>query len=157
MVKDVPLTKGRFAKVDDQDYDFIMQFSWQARKSSRDSTHYAQMGVRTPTGRVTGAMARLILQLKLGRPIQDGFECDHINRDGLDNRRENLREVSHAETCRNRSTYGNNRSGVPGIGRRGNRWRAYGYRDGKRVHLGYFDTIELAKAALQEDNDDQHS
>jgi len=43
-------------------------------------------------------------------------------------------------------------SGVKGVARQGNRWKAYTSTHGKRVHLGYFPTVELAAAAVTEAN-----
>ena len=65
---------------------------------------------------------------------------DHINGDGTDNRRINLRSVTPQENCRNRRLHNNNTSGVAGVMwfPVTNRWRAQIKNKGKNNHLGYF-------------------
>lgn len=80
-------------------------------------------------------------------------QVDHINGDKLDNRPENLRDVTSQENLRNQKMYCNNTSGHTGVrwykGRR--KWRATIHVSGKRTHLGYFtskdDAIAARKAA----------
>ena len=76
-------------------------------------------------------------------------QIDHINGDRSDNRIANLRDVSHKINHRNRKRPINNSSGHMGVNlhKRIGRWQAYVNVDGKRRHLGYFDTAELAAAA----------
>lgn len=87
---------------------------------------------------------RIAFLFVLGRMPLD--QVDHINGDRMDNRWENLREVSNAENCRNRKVRSDNNSGCVGVhwesGR--NKWKAGICFDGERRHLGYFDTLELA-------------
>jgi hypothetical protein len=82
-----------------------------------------------------------------------GMETDHIDGDGLNNRRSNLRFATTSENQRNRVASANNTSG----GRKGvnfhrysGRWRASIQLNGKRRHLGYFDTPDQAHAAYCE-------
>jgi len=64
---------------------------------------------------------------------------DHINHDPTDNRIENLRPVTHQQNNFNRICKGYHRSG--------NKWRAVIYLDGKRTHIGMFETEEDARNA----------
>ncbi len=77
-------------------------------------------------------------------------EIDHINRDKADNRITNLRVVSRAENCRNRGLRRDNISGVTGVTWRPDlkRWRATISAGGRIKHIGHFDTVEAASAAL---------
>jgi len=72
---------------------------------------------------------------------------DHLNGDKQDNRWENLREVSTKENAKNMPLQKNNTSGTPGVFRVNNKWRGLLRVDGKRIHLGYFDTYEEAAKA----------
>jgi hypothetical protein len=93
------------------------------------------------------SMARTILGLEEGDPR----EVDHIvSEHKLDNRRSNLRVVTHAQNAQNRKRT----DGVSkhrGVSYRKNRksrpWVAYGCKEGKQVHLGFFDREEDAAAA----------
>lgn len=80
----------------------------------------------------------------------EGHEVDHINQNPLDNRRENLRVVSHQENCRNRGKR-RTKSTSEWLGvcwsREKGRWKAAIRVDGRALHLGYFsDEREAAQA-----------
>ena len=140
MTKEIPLTQGKFALVDDDMYDELNRPKWFAYKHGR--TFYARRNIRNNGKQVTIQMHRQVLGLIPG----DGKECDHISRNGLDNRRENLRIASHTTNTRNRRKRVDNSSGHNGVywNTQTNKWRAQIEVDDKRIHLGYHD--ELADA-----------
>ena len=76
---------------------------------------------------------------------------DHINRDGCDNRIENLREVTAKEQSANTGLSKANTSGVKGVSflKARNKWRASMNLTGKKVNLGTFNTLQEAVAASQ--------
>lgn len=74
-------------------------------------------------------------------------QLDHINRDRMDNRWENLREVGQDVNAKNRSLNGNNTSGTAGVYRYRGKWLARITVDYARVHLGVFDNRDDAVAA----------
>lgn len=75
-------------------------------------------------------------------------EVDHINRNTLDNRWDNLREVTHAENEANKAAYRNSKTGIKGIFRQKNgTFRVAVQRNWKRVELGIFTSIEAAVEA----------
>lgn len=140
MTKQVPITKGLFVLVDDEDFDRVMARRWQAKpakhKRAEQKTWYAQ----TQFNRKTVLMHRWILG------VQPGQEVDHINRNGLDNRRSNLRICSKSENNANRGFY-DPKSGFRGVYVQGRRFVARISINGVRVHLGiYADEISAAKA-----------
>ncbi|MDP9317093.1 MAG: HNH endonuclease, partial [Chloroflexota bacterium] len=90
MTKNITLTQGKVALVDDEDYESLSSHKWRY--------HNAGYAVRTE-GTRSVLMHRVIMQAPVG------MEVDHINRDRLDNRRTNLRLCSHMENCRNNSTH----------------------------------------------------
>lgn len=124
------------AIVDDEDLPLVSSKRW-----------YCEVGYAATSvhGRAI-KMHRLIL----GDDIPVGMECDHINRDRLDNRRSNLRVCTHAENMQNRPTHRNGKSRFRGVywASHANRWRAQARLDGKFYHIGYFaDEEEAAQAA----------
>lgn len=85
----------------------------------------------------------------LGLRAGDGLECDHINRDRLDNRRENLRAVTHAQNMQNRGPDRNARSPYRGVyfASHCGRWAAEVRLNRHKHWFGYHDTQEAAAAA----------
>lgn len=87
-MKLLPLTQGQFATVDDSDYALVSRFKWSAWKHRR--TYYAVRTICVHRKQQRVAMHRLIM----GTP-----KClvDHINGNGLDNRRSNLRLATDSQ------------------------------------------------------------
>lgn len=85
----------------------------------------------------------------LMKDIPKGMVVDHINRNKLDNRKENLRICSQRVNCHNSSIRSNNKSGVVGVflDQKVKRWRAQIYHNGKTKHIGIFDSFEDAVIA----------
>lgn len=79
--------------VDDKVYLELSKHKWHLRKSRYDKTGYAVTGIKTDNKYKSISMHHLIL------PLVTGLEVDHINGNSLDNRRENLRLVTHKENC----------------------------------------------------------
>jgi hypothetical protein len=133
-VKTIPLTQGKVALVDDEDYDFLMQWKWFFHK------RYA---VRSKNNRHI-YMHRVIAK------TPDGIQTDHVNGDQLDNRRSNLRHANHNENLFNqRKQKRKCLSKYKGVTRfsPSERWCARISYYGKLRHLGYFDSeIKAAQA-----------
>lgn len=76
-------------------------------------------------------------------------EIDHRNLIKDDNRWRNLRQAAPHQNCANRRVRSDSKSGVKGVSRKGNKWRAVLTKHGQRRSLGYFDTVEQASAAYR--------
>lgn len=74
-------------------------------------------------------------------------EVDHINHKTNDNRKVNLRIVTHQKNMMNKTLYKNNTSGIPGINwsKSHNKWHVRIQMNGKRINLGYYDDLNTAK------------
>lgn len=142
-VYEVPLTKGKIAFIDAVDFPRVSEWSWCAYEP-HDSIWYSRANTaNSDGGRWYVSMHQFIMQ----QP--PGYEVDHVNSDGLDNRRCNLRVCIHKENMRNmvRRCLGSSRyKGVSWYARYGC-WRAYIVVDAKQSHLGYFsDELQAAQA-----------
>ena len=137
-MRKIKLTQGKFALVDDKDFEKLSKYKWCAY-GKRGYTYYATWG-----GRID--MHRMILGLVKG----DRKIVDHVNHNGLDNQRSNLRVVSHAENLRNRrGIQTNSKSGHTGVywNKQTENWRVHIKVTNKQIHLGRFDDIKDAIAA----------
>lgn len=86
----------------------------------------------------------------LGLSYKDGKEVDHVNRNGLDNRRANIRIATRKENNRNLGLRSDNKSGFKGISfdRNRNKWFAFSTENGRTIYVGRFNDIVKAKEAL---------
>ena len=108
---EIAITRGDIVLVSPDDYD-LDEFRW--CRTGRSRSYSAARNVNNDHLH----MHRVILERMLGHEIPEGMECDHVNRDSLDNRRENLRLVSRSENLRNRRNWGKYAKGVHYDGRK---------------------------------------
>lgn len=128
--------------VDDSDFEEVSTRTWRA-SFSRDKA-YAVSGASQPPYNDFVMLHNFIM----GDP-PEGFKWDHKNRDGLDNKRENLRLATRSQNKANGELYKNSTSGCKGVTLRKERgtWRAQIRKDGVLTILGCFNTIEEAARA----------
>jgi hypothetical protein len=105
MVKEIQLTKGKVALVDDEDYELLNQYKWVAFLNGCNNW-YAYRSVRINKRSYFIAMHNVILK------PHKGLICDHINGNSLDNRRINLRECTNTENIRNQKLQSRIKSSV---------------------------------------------
>lgn len=141
-MKQIPLTQGKFAIVDDGDYEWLNKYKWYAVKNR--NTYYA---VRKPS-RKQGKRTRIYMH----RQILDApkeLQVDHANHNGLDNRRQNIRTCTHKQQQHNRLPVKNSSSKYKGVQwyESGKKWKAkIGYNN-QYICLGYFvNEVDAAKA-----------
>lgn len=139
-----PYTNGLRCKVSVLDAD-LAAFPWRTNQPKRNNSPYVIRYWRVGGRKKLFAYLHRVVAERMGLDISDGV-VDHINGDTLDNRRENLRVVSRAESVRNQSGLSKqNKSGVPGVSFRANRWQVGIGVDGKWKNLGRYHTLEEAK------------
>ena len=132
----LPLTNGKFALLDAEDYYRLSQFNWHAARGSK--TFYA---VTTRKGK------RVIMHREIMNAPEDLF-VDHIDHDGLNNRKSNLRLCTHAQnSCNKPSRTGASKYKGINKDKYGKKWTARVHAGNKTIHIGTFATeIEAAKA-----------
>lgn len=142
-MKTIPLTQGRVAVVDDKDYERLSQWRWFARRE-RCGNWYAARSVQLGGGRVECLlMHRIILGAEPGQVI------DHVDGDGLNNQRSNLRFATPTTNQWNRKSNRNSSSAYKGVSwhKGTSKWAVEIRINGRRQHLGYFsDEKEAAHA-----------
>lgn len=105
----IPLTQGHNAIVDVDDFERLSQWNWAVIKGTRSLTNYAY--------RSEGHGGRKIFMHRIVLGLKDAELADHINKNGLDNRKCNLRKATVSQNCQNRRTPKNNTSGFKGVSR----------------------------------------
>lgn len=139
-MKEIPLTQGKVALIDDEDWPLVKDYKWHAHKVR--NVWYAETNIKVDGKRKTLKMNYLFVQ------PQKGYKTDHINGDGLDNRRENLRLVTEQQNQFNRhNTTGNSQyKGVSCIVPT-KKWRSRITINRQIIHLGIFkNEVDAAKA-----------
>lgn len=137
-MKSIPLGRGMFALIDDEDFQSVSKHKWWPSKGR--NTWYAMTTIRRK-------MVRMHKFLMPGKRW-----CDHRDGDGLNNQRENLRRCSPTQNEGNSRMKGTNTSGIKGVSwdRDREKWHACICINYKTVHLGRFDDKEMAAQAYRQ-------
>lgn len=138
-MKKIPLTQGQFALVDDADFKWLSQWKWFAHKCRNN--WYARGYLYSRNGKKTSIhLHRLLMRPPLKMVV------DHINGNGLDNRKLNLRICSQAQNIWNTGKRKTNTSGFKGVSydKQRLKWRSRISRNKKEVWLGYFNSKKEA-------------
>lgn len=132
----IKLTQGKYALVDASDYERLNQWKWQYQHgyAARDKD------------RKKIFMHRVINQTPVGK------ETDHINGDKLDNRKSNLRTVTHSQNNIHKGIRPDNTSGIAGVywEKQRNKWRVRLSLNKKRIDLGFYPTLSEASLARKQ-------
>lgn len=146
-MKKIVLTQGKTALVDDADYDLLNEHKWYADK--KGNVYYA-------AGRNKKGQKIYMHQVILNAP--GTAQTDHINGNGLDNRRVNLRACNTAQNQWNQRLRCDNKTGFRGVSVVTDvpqkPFRVQIQVNNKVIHIGYYHTTEQAaqaydKAALK--------
>lgn len=146
-MKEIKLTRNKIAFVDDEDYEYLNQWKWNAHTIGKNKPYYA---IRScyERGKKTLRMHRVLIEKYIG---EFNYEVDHIDGNGLNNQKENLRIVTRSQNCMNRKGWGKNGKGIKKIiykRKNGTLYVKYQCRihvNKKYIYLGTYKTIEEAK------------
>lgn len=150
--------RGHMARLDKDDVEWAMQYNWHLSRKDHRRTWYARTNIRLAPGKGKGS--RTIMQMHRGLAVRMGIlepgsklEVDHVNHDGLDNRRLNLRVVNvsgqRTNTEKYRGAYSSIYKGVCWDCSAG-KWKVYCNIDGKQVTICRCDD-ELEAAMVYDD------
>lgn len=143
-MKKIPLTQGKFALVDDIDYEYLSQWKWYAAKIGK--TFYAGRTNRE------GGKRTIYMHQVLAERLGFKHRADHVHGNGLDNRRSKLRDGTQKQNSENRGLSRNNTSGHLGgyWHKQSSKWQARIQHNGKHIHLGLFEALKDAIKARKE-------
>lgn len=139
-MKYIPLTQGKKAIVDDEDFEWLSKWKWYFQIGNNGKYKYGGYACRT---------SKCIRMHRVIMKASKEFEVDHINGNRLDNRKNNLRLVNRFQQNQNSIKRRDNTSGCRGVNffKPRQRWVARIQYMGKRISLGYFkDKIDAINA-----------
>ena len=141
-MKEIELTQGQVAMVDDFDFEWLNQFKWQAHNDGR--TYYATRHLATVNGlRPTISMHRFILD------APKNMQVDHRDQNGLNCQRYNIRICTRRQNAQNRNSYKGTSSVYKGVSWNigSEKWHAHIRYNGKLIALkSYHSEIKAALA-----------
>jgi len=125
----IPLTQGKFAIVDAEDYDWLVQYKWHCRHNRNKFYAYRNKA------RKTISMHRQLIG------DTNALLVDHIDGNGLNNRKSNLRICTAAQNTYNKHPRSNSHSRYKGLTwhKRNKRWEVQIIKSSKRTFIGSFD------------------
>lgn len=156
MTIEIPLSKrgknaGKYVAIVDDEDEILAELRWQAHVAKKANTVYARRSATSDGRKTTEILHRVIFE-RMGETLVEGEEVDHVDGNGLNCQRGNLRRATRAENTANSRMKPRNKLGVKGVsrGKRGKRYRARICFQYKNIHIGYYETPELAHAAYCE-------
>lgn len=138
----LPLTRGFETLLDEEDALWAQQWAWTTQTGRSSRTVYAHRKSRDVSRR------KIYLHREIAERsgFRAGLEVDHVDCDGLNNRRNNLRAATGSDNGANKRLQSNNTSGHKGVSwaKRECAWVAYVWFRGIKRHVGYFSEYEKA-------------
>lgn len=146
MVKELPLSNGMVALVDDDVYEWASKFNWHARRAKPGAAYYVVRNIREPKNASGVGMERLHRAIM---KAPRGVDVDHIDRNTMDCRVANLRFATRSQNNMNRKKNSKHASKFKGVAWHGLRckWVAQIQFNGEHYYLGLFtDEKDAARA-----------
>ena len=138
-MRKIKLTQGKYAIVDNEDYEKLVKHKWYY-------CNYGKTGYARRADKVTRKTVRMHHEVL---PFEKGLMVDHINMNGIDNRKSNLRLVTKSQNMMNSGVRANSTSGYKGVcwAKNYNKWVVHIWKDYKQMFIGHFDDIKKAAKA----------
>jgi hypothetical protein len=136
MTLEIPLSKKQIAIVDDDMYDYLMRWKWNATLRPSGDGYYAV--TRLDGEKNHTPMHHLIVD------VPEGMEVDHKDGNGLNNVRDNLRLCTHQQNLFNRRKNRSSTTGYKGVTQHRGKFQAQIGLHGKNIYLGIYPTAKEA-------------
>lgn len=148
-MKKIPISQGKEVLVDDIDYEKLSQHKWCALKSR--GTFYARRTAYQKIGKKWEVEQRILMHRELMNPVRS-MQVDHIDGNGLNNQRSNLRICSQDENRWNVGKPRHNTSGFKGVcfHKLTKMWQVSLRKNSKQIYVGLYPTKEKAAEAYLE-------
>jgi len=139
----IPLTKGETAIIDASDVDIVSGWNWSTWAIAGIANKYAV--------RVSSNPKKTILMHRAIMSAMHGMEVDHVNGNGLDNRKCNLRIATRSQNAMNSRIAKNNKSGIKGVywNKKREKWIAKITCERREIYLGEYKKIDDAAEAYK--------
>lgn len=132
-MKEIKLTQGQIAMIDDEDFHFVSKYKWHASKGLKNRSFYAYRKDNS-TGRQI-AMHRELLGLNDSK-----IKVDHKDHNGLNNQMDNIRPCTHQQNTSNQSRHLDSVSKYVGVVRKRKKWQAQIRKNGVCYYLGLYES-----------------
>ena len=139
MSKEIQLTRGKVAIVDDDDFEYLNQWKWQAEP-------YSQTYRAFRTQKTGFLKKRKIYMHRVIMNCPENMVIDHKNHIALDNKKDNLRLATREQNSRNIMST-KSKTGFKGVRKQGSKYQARIGINKNQIYLGTFDTPEDAAKA----------
>ncbi len=145
-MKEIELTRGQVALVDDVDYEYLMQWKWYAMRSRNGCRPTRKLPRKNGEHKTFYMYTAIAEQMGIDVKL-----VDHKDQNPLNNQRSNLRSATYSQNLHNRGANSNSKTGIKGVSfdKATGKYQAVITVCGKRHFLGYFNTIPEAAAVVQ--------
>jgi hypothetical protein len=148
MAKEIILTQGKVAIVDDEDYEYLNQWKWCLRGTGLGKFYAIRGFSKSKKSNIKGSisMHRQLMQPKIG------FVIDHLDGNTLNNQKNNLRICTQSQNLNNQKKSISNTSGYKGVSY-DKKYKKFIAKIGfnrKNIHIGYFIDVKDAARAYNE-------
>ncbi len=150
-MKQIPLTQGKFALVDDEMFDYLSNWKWFAVKAGGGYFYAARKSlIKNSNGELV--RRNLFMHRVITGVTDPKKHIDHINHHTLDNQSSNLRICTASENGRNSTSQKNSSSKYLGVSwsKHSNKWRAAIVVNRKFIHIGFFNSETAAALKYNE-------
>ena len=146
-MREIPLTQGQVALVDDEDYEWLSQWKWCSTNNGNGNIYAIRhLSGKYPLPKQITLKMHVAIWEHHNDPVPEGYTVDHIDRNELNDQRLNLRLATRTQQMQNQGVRKNNTSGYIGVSKLGKKYSAHIRANNVKIFLGSFtDPAEAAR------------